>query len=632
MSRMGMGGGMGRGGGLGKALGGAPGGVQGVQRHAEDAHIRPLQWPIIKRMLVYIGPYKRSYILGLLCIIVTHLLGLVPAFLLQRAVDRNILGPDFAETGRMLKDFSGLLVTGALLAGMAVANYLSQAGQDWFLRMSGERAVRDMRRDMFNKIQSLDMASFDRWPLGRLLTRASSDVQVLHRVLIFTFSMAVGSMVTLVGGFAAMLRINWKLFLVVLVASPLLYAASALFRRRARPAWRRVRRDVSRLTANVAEMVSGVRVVQAYTREEENLDRFDNINMVFWRSNMRVARYQGWYLMFVDSVSVLCLAGLLAVGGYMMVAREGETAMTVGTLFAFFMLANQVFEPLRRLAPIYNEILHAMASGERVFAMLDIDTKIQDAPEAKALPRIDGRVRFEHVHFHYVEGQSVLQDVDFEVPAGTTLALVGHTGCGKTTIVSLLNRFYDVTGGRITIDGYDLREITQQSLHNQTGLILQENFLFDGTVMENLKYAKPEAADEQVFHVCRQLGTHDLFGNLAHGYDTQVGERGENLSAGQRQLVSICRAMVADPRIVILDEATSSVDTQTELAIQYALEKLMERRTCFIVAHRLSTVRRADQILVMAKGEIKERGTHEELIAHGGLYAALHKQFMKVEE
>ena len=629
MSRSGSGGGGGKG--MGGTPGGAPG-ARGVTRHAEDAHMRPLQWPIVKRILGFIRPYWREYLLGMLCIVATHLLGLAPAFLLRRAVDKNILGPDFSETGRMLKDFSGLLVTGVMLAGVAVANYLSQAGQDWFLRMSGERAVRDMRRTMFNKIQSLDMASFDRWPLGRLLTRASSDVQVLHRVLIFTFSMAVGSLVTLIGGFALMLQINWRLFVVVLIASPLLYVASAQFRKRARPAWRRVRRDVSRLTANVAEMVSGVRVVQAYTREDENLDRFDNINMVFWRSNMRVARYQGWYLMVVDSVSVLCLSGLLAVGGYMMVSGEGAAGMNVGALFAFFMLANQVFEPLRRLAPIYNEILHAMASGERVFAMLDIDTKIQDAPDAVALPRIDGHVRFEHVQFHYVEGQPVLKDVDFEVPAGTTLALVGHTGCGKTTIVSLLNRFYDITGGRIAIDGYDLRSITQQSLHNQTGLILQENFLFDGTVMENLKYARPEAADEEVFHICRQLGTHDIFSNLAHGYDTQVGERGENLSAGQRQLVSISRAMAADPRIVMLDEATSSVDTQTELAIQYALEKLMERRTCFIVAHRLSTVRQAHQILVMEKGEIKERGTHESLIVHGGLYAALHKQFMKVEE
>jgi len=606
--------------------------VRRIQRHAEEAHMRPLQWPIVKRMLGYMRPYKWHYAFGMFCIVVTHLLGLAPALLLQRAVDQNILGPEYGATGRMLKDFSGLIVTGLMMAGVAVANYLSQAGQDWFLRMSGEWAVRDMRRDMFNKIQSLDMASFDRWPLGRLLTRASSDVQVLHRVLVFTFSMAVGSTVTLIGGFTTMMRINWRLFIVVLVAAPLLYFTSAMFRKRARPAWRRVRRDVSRLTANVAEMVSGVRVVQAYTREEQNLDRFDDINMVFWRSNMRVARYQGWYLMIVDSVSVLCLAGLLVVGGLMMVGAETEEAMSVGSLFAFFMLANHVFEPLRRLAPIYNEILHAMASGERVFALLDIESKVRDAPDARELPRIDGHVRFDRVSFHYVEGQPVLKNVSFDVPAGTTLALVGHTGCGKTTIVSLLNRFYDVTGGAITIDGIDLRQVTQQSLHNQTGLILQENFLFDGTVMENLKYAKPDATDEHVYAICCQLGTHDIFSNLAHGYDTQVGERGENLSAGQRQLVSICRAMVADPRILMLDEATSSVDTQTELAIQYALEKLMERRTCFIVAHRLSTVRRAEQILVIEKGEIKERGTHDELLAHGGLYAALHKQFMKVEQ
>jgi ABC-type multidrug transport system fused ATPase/permease subunit len=592
--------------------------------------MRPLQWPIVKRMLGYVGPYKYSYWFGMFCIAVTHLLGLAPAYLVRRGVDSNILGDTFAETGEMLADLNGLIVTGLLLVGVAVANYLSHAGQDWFLRMSGERAVRDMRRDVFAKIQTLDMATFDRMPLGRLITRGQSDVQVLHHVVVHTFSMAIGSAVTLVGGFIAMSHMNWRLFLVVLVVSPLLYVASAMFRKRARPAWRRVRRDVSRLTANVAEMVSGVRVVQAYTREEENLDRFDNINMVFWRSNMRVARYQGWYLMFVETVSVLCLGGLLAIGGWAMASTAGtEDAMTVGTLFAFFMLANHVFEPLRRLAPIYNEILHAMASGERVFALMDIQTRIQDAPDAVDLPRIDGRIRFDHVNFEYVPGQPVLKDISFEVQPGQTLALVGHTGCGKTTIVSLLNRFYDVTAGSITIDGHDLRKVTQQSLHNQTGLILQENFLFEGTVMQNLKYARPEIADEDVINTCRLLGCHEIFVALGHGYDTQVGERGENLSSGQRQLVSIARAMVADPRLLVLDEATSSVDTQTERAIQYALDRLVERRTCFVVAHRLSTVRKAHQILVIDRGRIVERGAHDQLVALGGAYAKLHAEFMK---
>ncbi|MBN2584073.1 MAG: ABC transporter ATP-binding protein [Planctomycetes bacterium] len=609
---------------------GAAQGAQVIQRQLEEAHMRPLQWPIIKRMLGFMRPYKAMYVAGMLCIVATHLLGLAPAILIKRGIDLNIMGEDYVLGGPMAGDMAGLVFTGLILAGVAVLNYLSHAGQDWFLRMSGECAVRDMRRDVFNKIQGLDMASFDRWPLGRLLTRGSSDVQVLHRVLVFTFSMAVGSMVTLVGAFAVMLQMNWRLFIIVLIVSPFLYIASSVFRQRARPAWRRVRRDVSRLTANVAEMVSGVRVVQAYNREDENLDRFDNINMVFWRSNMRVARYQGWYLMVVESVAVLCLAGLLGYGGWKMVSTAGtKEAMTVGTLFGFFMLASQVFEPLRRLAPIYNEVLHAMASGERVFALLDIQTRIQDADDATDLPRIDGHVRFDHVDFEYVAGQPVLKDISFDVPPGQTLALVGHTGCGKTTIISLLNRFYDVTGGSITIDGHDIRQVTQQSLHDQTGLILQENFLFEGTVMQNLKYARPDVSDEEVFHTCEQLGCHEIFSALGRGYETQVGERGENLSSGQRQLVSIARAMVANPRLLMLDEATSSVDTQTERAIQYALERLMERRTCFTVAHRLSTVRKAHQILVIDHGRIIERGTHAELLAMGGSYAKLHAEFMK---
>jgi len=272
-----------------------------------------------------------------------------------------------------------------------------------------------------------------------------------------------------------------------------------------------------------------------------------------------------------------------------------------------------------------------MASGERVFGLLDIEPDVHDAPDAVELAHIEGRVRLENVWFEYVPGQPVLHDISFEVEPGRTLALVGHTGCGKTTIVSLLSRFYDVTRGRITIDGHDIRQLMQKSLHAQTGLILQENFLFNGTLMENLKYARPGMSDDEVMQICDWLGCHELFERLPQGYQTQVGERGENLSAGQRQLVSICRAMVADPRILMLDEATSSVDTQTELAIQHALEKLFKKRTCFIVAHRLSTVRRADMILVMDHGRIVERGSHEELLARGGLYAALHKQFMTVE-
>jgi ABC-type multidrug transport system fused ATPase/permease subunit len=587
-----------------------------LARREEEAHMRPFQWPIMKRIMSYVRPYLGLYLLALACHVTLALIELVPPCLMKRAYDVDI------KNG----DKTGLVITAGLFLATMVGFYFAAMGVHWLTRYVSEMAVRDMRRDVFNKIQTLDIATFDRTPVGRLITRGTGDLGVLMDVLGGVLPAFVRYAVTLLGASALMLWMNPRLFILVAAAAPALYVASTIFRRRARPAWRRVRRDVSRLTANVAEMVSGVRVIQAFTREDENLDRFDDLNVINWRSNMRVARYTGWYLMSVEAIVMTCLAALLGWGGWLIAAGT----LTVGTLIAFYQLMERMFEPARELAPLYNRTLHAMASGERVFGLLDIAPRIHDAPEAVDLGRAAGHVSFDHVGFEYVPGRPVLHDISFEAPAATTVALVGHTGCGKTTIVSLLNRFYDVTTGAIRVDGHDVRQISQASLHCQTAVILQENFLFDGSVMDNLKYARPEVSDEQVMETTKLLGCHEIFEGLAQGYHTQVGERGEGLSAGQRQLVSIARAMIAEPRILVLDEATSSVDTRTELAIQYALERLLQRRTCFIVAHRLSTVRRADQIIVLDHGRIVERGKHGDLLARAGVYARLHKEFVTV--
>jgi ABC-type multidrug transport system fused ATPase/permease subunit len=602
-------------------------GAKVLKRYEREVHMRPLQWTIVKQTLAFLGPYKWAFMFGLLCHLAAAALDLIPPQLLKHAIDVDILGGDLG----------GLAVTVGLYVATWVVFYFMAAGVHWFTRYYAELALLGMRRAVFDKIQTLDMAYFDKTPVGRLISRGHGDVSVLMGLLAGTLPALLASAVTIIGATGLMLWMNWRMALIVVLVTPLLYTTSSMFRRRARPAWRRVRRDVSRLTANVAEMVSGVRVIQAFNREEDNLERFDELNVINWRSNMRVARYAGWYLAIVDGIAFCCLAALLAWGGWMLASGQMVTtpdgvsaAMTIGMLIAFYQYAQQLFEPIRRLAPLYSDALHAMAAGERVFGLLGLDPKIKDAPDAVPLGRIDGQVVFDHVSFQYVADRPVLHEVSFEVQPGQTLALVGHTGCGKTTIVSLLNRFYEVNSGSIRIDGHDIRQVTQASLHSQTGIILQENFLFDGTVMDNIKYARPDLSDEEVQRTCELLGCDELFQRLAQGYQTQVGERGENLSAGQRQLVSIARAMVASPRILMLDEATSSVDTRTELAIQYALEKLLEKRTCFIVAHRLSTVRRADQIVVLDHGRVMEHGSHEQLLAAGGVYAELHKQFIKV--
>ena len=428
---------------------------------------------------------------------------------------------------------------------------------------------------------------------------------------------------------ALLLRYDWHLSLAVCAVLPALIVLTVWFHRRGREAHRQLRGTLSRLGAAMAENISGVRVVQAFGREDENLRRFTALHTDLTHRWVRTARVFHTYMPLVNQLSGVAMAIVLGYGGWRV--QRGE--LTVGALTAFALYLGVFFGPIQIMGDLYNAFLSAAASAERIFALLDTEPQVRDDPGAPALPRLHGDVTFDAVDFRYDTtpvGQWVLRDIKFSVRAGETIALVGHTGSGKTSIISLLARFYEPQAGRVLVDGLDLGRHTLASLHQQLGIVTQENFLFSGTVLDNLKFGRPDATEAEVRAAAQQLGTHDLIVALAEGYTTKVGDRGGNLSAGERQLITLTRALVADPAILILDEATSAVDPHTEGLIQVALERLFARRTCFVVAHRLSTVRRANRILVLDCGRIVESGTHLELLTAQGRYAGLHAEFVRV--
>jgi ATP-binding cassette subfamily B protein len=438
----------------------------------------------------------------------------------------------------------------------------------------------------------------------------------------------LSSALTLVGVVVLMVQYDWRLCLAVSVVLGPIWVATRMFQIYGMRAYRLVREQSSRITATIAESIAGVRVVQAFAREETNLANFQKVQDVYFDRFIASARIFHTYMPFIGLLSGVGTAIILGYGGSLALRNE----ITVGELAAFILYLGMFFGPIQTMGDLYNSLLSTAASAERIFGLLDTEPQVKDRAGAEPMPGIRGHVVFESVWFRYdttPENQWVLRDVNFEAKPGETVALVGATGSGKTSIISLIMRFYEPQRGRITIDGTDLLSATVESLHRQVGIVTQENFLFTGTVMENLKFGRPEASDDDVIEAARTLGTHEMITRFAEGYQTKVSERGGNFSAGERQLLTFTRAMVARPRILILDEATSAVDTQTERTIQHALEQLFARRTCFVVAHRLSTVRNAHCIFVLSQGEIIERGTHDELLAKGGHYAKLHAEFVR---
>jgi ABC-type multidrug transport system fused ATPase/permease subunit len=428
----------------------------------------------------------------------------------------------------------------------------------------------------------------------------------------------------LLGVIVMMFVLSWKLALVVVVVGPLLVYGARIFARYSRPAYRNIRRAVAEVNSNLAENIVGMKTVQAFSREDTNFHQFRGVNQGNYGALMAANRFHCTVLPTVDLMDSLTVTSLLAAGGALILVA-GATEITVGTLTAFLLYVSRFYEPIRDLSLRFDVLQAALAAGERITDLLDEEPIVRDRPDARPMPPIRGHVRFENVTFGYRPGQSVLQNIDFEAQPGERIALVGRTGAGKSTLVRLLSRFYDVTEGRITVDGIDVQDVTQESLRAQMAVVLQEPFLFTGTLRDNIAYGRPDATDEEVIAASRAVGLDPLVQGLDDGYNHYVEERGRNFSIGQRQLVALARALLVNPRILILDEATANVDTDTELRLQAALDRLMSGRTSFVIAHRLSTVRHATRILVLEHGQILEQGTHQELLDAGGRYAELYR-------
>ena len=555
-------------------------------------------------------PYKTRTTLSVFSLLAATATALLPPLLAKYAVDDGIRQHDLQKLYWIVGAF--------LLAGLA--NWGMSYVQTYLTGWVGERILADLRNTLFGHLQRLSLGFFERNRAGVIISRLTNDVEALDQLVTDGVTSLVQNSLTLIGTAILLFILDWRLALATLAVIPFMSIATVLFRVRSTRAYRAVRERLGLVTATLAEDIAGMRMVQAFTREQQNMRNFRTVTERYRESNMETVVLNGWYFPFVDLLSSVALAVVLGYGGHLYF----NDAVTIGTLFAFLLYVQNFFDPVQQLSQLYGTFLSATAALDKIMDVLDEEPEVLDASGSEALPQVQGHVRFEDVHFSYRTGPEVLHGLDLDVPPGTTVALVGHTGAGKSTIAKLLARFYDPTAGRITIDGHDLRQVTQVSLRRQLGIVPQEGFLFAGTVTENIAFGRPDATPEEVVLAAQAVGAHEFILRLEDGYETQLQERGSRLSLGQRQLIALARALLADPRLLILDEATSSVDIGTERKIEQALRLLLAGRTAFIIAHRLSTIRDADLIVVLEHGQIVEQGSHEELLQTRGLYTSLY--------
>ncbi|MFN2202766.1 MAG: ABC transporter ATP-binding protein [Caldilineaceae bacterium] len=576
----------------------------------EDSLGKAYDGALIRRLGLYLRPYWLKTIIAVILMTVSAIFAVLQPWIIGQAIDR----------GLRTQSISALRFWTAAFVASALIEWVTNRSRVLLMAFVGTKIVSDMRSDLFRHLHTLSLSFHNNYSVGRLMSRLISDVGVLLDFATWSITGLARSIFMLVGITVAMLFMNWKLALVTFSVVPLMVILTNYWRKRVRDAYRATRSRLSLINGYLNESISGIRVTQAYTREERNFRHFDELNLSYFDANVQATRLTALFFPGVDLIGSLATALVVGVGGLLVLGDQ----LTAGVLVAFVLYVDRFFDPIRELAQRYNTFQATMAGSERIFGLLDTKPEVLDKPDAKALPPIEGEVAYRGVDFWYKADEPVLTDFTLRAQPGERIALVGETGAGKSTVVRLLARFFDVTGGAIEIDGHDVREVTQRSLRSQLGIVLQDPFLFSGTVADNIRYGKLDASDEEVKAAAQWVGAHDFIQRLPDGYDSDVGEDGVNLSGGQRQLVSFARALLADPRILILDEATSSVDTATEKQIDYALDQMMRDRTSFVIAHRLSTIVDADQIVVMDHGKIVETGRHEELLARHGRYYNLY--------
>jgi len=566
---------------------------------------------VVVRLMTYIWPYRKDAFIAIAAVLM-YTLGNVTIPLLM------LIGIKWAVNAG---DVNHLHIVGILFAGATVAHFGANIVQFVYIPKVGQGILFSLRTGMFNHLQELSPAFFHRTPVGRIMSRSQSDVLQLQE----TFELIVQSLsdiLSLVGIIIIMMVVDWRLALISMSILPVLFFILGYWQKFARHSFMRIRRAIAMINGEYNQNITGVRVVESFNRQEANMKHFNDLNSEHLNANLEASRYSGALQPFVESLMGIGMGfGVVLVGGIMVKGGNLDWAVLV----AFALWIQRFFEPVRHLTMQYSQLQRAMAAGVRIFEVLDLKPEVVNKPDAITLPEIKGEIKFEDVSFQYVENVDVLKEVNLHIKPGENVALVGSTGAGKSTLVTLIHRFADVTHGRITVDGHDIRDVTRHSLVSQMSMVLQEPYLFSGTVADNIRYNNENLTKDDVVAAAKTVGAHEFILSLDDGYDTVLAERGVNLSVGQRQLLSFARAVVGNPRVIILDEATANIDTHTEVLIQQALQKVLAGRTSIVIAHRLSTVRNADNIVVLDQGKLVEMGNHEELLARkGGVYARLY--------